>query len=373
MNDFEALVLLNMIPGIGPLRLKKLVGLFGPAARIFRRTLHELSSCGILTPLMARAVKTAPEKHNVDAEIQEACREDIKILTLFDGEYPALLKEIHDPPFVLYVKGGFIPADENSVGMVGSRGASYYGLTSAAHFAAALCRAGVTVVSGLARGIDTASHRAALETGGRTIAVLGSGLLCIYPPENEGLFHEIARQGAVVSQFPLRAAPLAQNFPMRNRIISGLSRGVVVVEASLKSGALITARCALEQGREVFAIPGKVSSGTSAGANDLIKQGARLVTAPEEILEDLKENFTFKNAPAEPAAPKAKEGLSAYLSLQERSVVEKLSDEPKYIDEICAETGFCVSEIMALLMRLEVKGAVRQLPGKNFVIRTNCS
>lgn len=261
-----------------------------------------------------------------------------------------------------------IPSDINAVGIVGSRGASYYGLSCAQSFSLKLSQWGITIVSGMARGIDTASHRAALDAGGRTIAVLGSGLNNIYPPENEGLFAEIAKNGAVISQFALNTPPLAKNFPIRNRIISGLVKGVLVVEASQKSGALITARFALEQGREIFAIPGKVSSETSTGANDLIKQGAKMVTEPQEILEELRHNLCLsKEADSHQEANKEKPQSSIRLNQKESLVVNILSDEPKYIDSICEETGLSISDIMSILVQLELKGAVKQLPGKTFI------
>jgi len=251
MNNLEALILLNMVQGLGSVRLKKLLEGFKEPRLVFGAQAHALSATGVITPPLARSVLEAPKRWNAGQEIQEAEKKGIRILTLLDEEYPPILKEIYDPPYVLYVKGDYLAADVNAVGVVGSRGASFYGLSCAERFASRLSLFGLTIVSGMARGVDTASHWAALKTSGRTIAVLGSGLNHIYPPENEGLFKEIAQRGAVVSQFPLNTKPLACNFPIRNRIISGLSRGVLVVEASQRSGALITARYALEQSREV--------------------------------------------------------------------------------------------------------------------------
>jgi len=360
MNTLEALVLLNMVEGIGSVRLKKLMEFFKEAPRVFEASAHELTSSGILNSAMAKRVLDAPRRYSAKQEIQNAAKQGVRILTLFDEGYPNILKEIYDPPFVLYTKGEFIAADANAVGVVGSRGASPYGLSCAEIFSSKLSRYGLTVVSGLARGIDTVSHRAALNSNGRTIAVLGSGFNNIYPPENEGLFNEIAQKGVVVSQFSLNTAPLACNFPIRNRIISGLSRGVLVVEASFKSGALITARFALEQGREVFAIPGKVTSDTSCGTNELIKQGAKMVTKPEEILEDLQFNFTFIN---DQPGQKPEGSLNA----KELSVAELLSDEPQYIDSISEQSGLSASDIMSILAQLELKGFAKQLPGKNFI------
>ncbi|OIO35098.1 MAG: DNA protecting protein DprA [Candidatus Omnitrophica bacterium CG1_02_44_16] len=360
MNTLEALVLLNMVEGIGSVRIKKLMAFFKEAPCIFKISAHELAATGILNSVMARKVEDAPRRYSAQQEIKDAAKQGVRIITLFDEGYPKILKEIYDPPFVLYAKGEFIGADANAVGVVGSRGASAYGMSCADIFSSKLSRYGLTIVSGLARGIDTASHRAALNANGRTIAVLGSGLNNIYPPENEGLFAEIAEKGVVVSQFALNTAPLACNFPIRNRIISGLSRGVLVVEASFKSGALITARFALEQGREVFAIPGKVTSETSSGANELIKQGAKMVTRPEEILEDLQFNFTFIH---DEPVDKHQAGLNA----KELSIAGLLTDEPKGIDFISEQAGLGVADIMSILVQLELKGFVKQLPGKNFI------
>lgn len=368
MTDFKALVLLNMVDGIGSVRCKRLLDAFGHASGIFKAGLNDILATGVLTQRMAQCLYEAPRKINVDAEIDEAARLGIRITTLLDKEYPRLLREIYDPPFVLYVKGNVIASDENAVALVGSRGASFYGLSSAAQFSASLSRFGLTIVSGMARGIDTVAHRACLDEGGRTIAVLGSGLKRIYPPENEQLFHDIASQGAVMSQFPLHMPPLACNFPVRNRIISGLSKGVLVVEASKKSGALITARYALEQNRQVYALPGKVSSLTSVGANALIKQGACMVTAPEEILEDLRYNLTTSLS-EDDARSQASDDRVKFQGLDEIGmlVLQSLNDEPQHIDMICLKAHLDVGYCLSILTSLELKGLIKQLAGKMFV------
>ncbi|HQP92162.1 MAG TPA: DNA-processing protein DprA, partial [Candidatus Omnitrophota bacterium] len=287
-SEFEALLILNAVDIFGSIRIKKILKFFGSAKAALEAGPAELNSCGVFTPVMMQRFEAAKKNFIPAREIEEAKRLGVKIISLSDKEYPELLKEIYDPPVVLYVKGSFESCDINSIGVVGSRGASYYGLSCAKEFSSVLSRCGITIVSGMARGVDTSAHRAALDEIGRTVAVLGSGLKEIYPPENERLFYEIAEKGAVVSEFPLSTRPLAQNFPVRNRIISGLSRGILVVEANQKSGALITARFASEQSREVYAIPGKVSSQTSLGTNELIKSGAKMVTDPKEILSDLR-------------------------------------------------------------------------------------
>jgi len=366
LTDFEALVLLNMVDCLGSIRVKRLLEYFKKPSAIFEAEDMKLRAAGSLTPLMSRRILEAPRRFQVAQEIKEAQEKRIRIITFLDTEYPKFLREIYDPPIVLYVLGEILSSDENAIGIVGSRGASYYGLSCAKTFSTYLARSGLSIVSGLARGIDTASHRACLDAGGRTLAVVGSGLNNIYPPENKDLFSQIAGQGAVVSQFPLNTAPLARNFPIRNRIISGLSLGVLVVEANEKSGALITARYALEQDREVFAIPGKVSEATSSGTNSLIKQGAKMVTEPQEILEELRCNFSVSCAPVGEASDQKSGGLDP----EEAKVFKKLSDEPLALDELIFETGLNSSSLLLILTQLELKKFVTQLPGKNFV-KTN--
>lgn len=363
LTDFEALVLLNMIDCLGSIRVKRLLEYFKKPSAIFEAEDAQLRAAGSLTPLMSRRILEAPRRFQTAQEIEEAQEKGIKIVTFLDAQYPKFLREIYDPPIVLYVLGEILSSDENAIGVVGSRGASYYGLSCAKTFSTYLAHCGLTIVSGLARGIDTASHRACLDAGGRTLAVVGSGLNNIYPPENKDLFHQIVEQGAVISQFPLNTAPLARNFPIRNRIISGLSLGVLVVEANEKSGALITARYALEQDREVFAIPGKVSEATSSGTNSLIKQGAKMVTAPQEILVELRCNFLVSGAPVSETPIQRFENLNS----EEEKVFKKLSDEPLALDTLILETGLNSSSLLLILTQLELKKIVTQLPGKNFV------
>ncbi len=362
-SELEALVTLNAVDGFGSIRSKKLLKFFGSAVGVFSADRIQLSSCGVFTPVLMQRFLEIKKRFNAKKEIELAKKNNIKILTIHDSAYPELLKEIYDPPLVLYVKGNFEPCDCNAIGVVGSRGASFYGLSCAKEFSHYLSKAGITIVSGMARGIDTSAHRAALDAGGRTIACLGSGLLNIYPPENEMLFEEISENGAVISEFPLDTEPLAQNFPVRNRVISGLSRGVLVVEANQKSGALITARFALEQSREVFAIPGKLSSDTSRGTNDLIKQGAKMVTRPEEILEDLRFNFE----PANLIEKELSGGAGYALASEELKVVNILDDEPKCVDDISVLTGIKAQDLLVILTHLELKNIVKRLTGQTFV------
>lgn len=366
-KELRALLILNSVDAFGSIRTRKLLAFFGSAERVLAAHDPELASCGTITPVMSQRLKEAKKRFNPEEELREAAQNGIRVMTVFDRDYPRLLKEIYDPPIILYVKGSLEPCDRNAIGIVGSRGASFYGLSCAKEFSHTLNKAGLTIVSGMARGIDTAAHRAALDAGGRTIAVLGSGLLEVYPPENNGLFEEIAQKGAVISEFPLRTEPRPQNFPIRNRVISGLSVGLLVVEASQKSGALISARFASEQGRQVFAIPGKVSSETSCGTNELIKDGARLVTTPREILEDLRFNFTLCEPAAVSVVGASQPNAFSDLEPQEAAVAGFLSDEPMGLEDIAQATGLGASQLLAILTSLELKRAVRRLSGSLFV------
>lgn len=297
----------------------------------------------------------------------------IRKITISDSEYPKNLKNIYDPPLLLYVNGELLPQDETAVALVGSRRASHYGLETCERLAYELAIRGVTIVSGMARGIDSAAHRGALKARGRTIAVLGSGHNDIYPPENEKLYEEITKSGAVVSEFENDAPPLPRNFPKRNRIISGLSLGVVVVEAAKNSGALITANLAAEQGRDVFAIPGKISSQTSSGTNELIKDGARLVQSAEDILEELSiheiKPISGENKEKMDEGIKKKTKAYIYNSLtdDERKIYKILSDEPVYIDEVLDKAGLDPQMASKVLLNLELKSLIKELPGKLFV------
>ena len=297
----------------------------------------------------------------------------IRKITINDAGYPKNLKNIYDPPKALYVNGSFSAQDAMAVAIVGSRRATLYGLQMSEKFGYELASRGITVVSGMARGIDSAAHRGALKAKGRTIAVMGSGHGHIYPPENAKLYEEIAAAGAVVTEFEDAEEPLAYHFPMRNRIISGLSLGVLVVEAAKDSGALITADLAAEQGREVFALPGKISSATSSGANRLIKDGALLVETVDDILEELK---IIEMKPLSGAAKDKKDGeiarkTKAYvcnsLTEDERAVYGTLSDEPLYIDDIVNKANVGLRKAADVLLKLQLKHLVTEMPGKQFV------
>jgi DNA processing protein len=297
--------------------------------------------------------------------MEQAEKAGIRFVTPNDDTYPELLKRIDDPPQLLYVRGDLQPEDALAIAIVGGRTASYYGTAQAARFARDFATRRVTVVSGLARGIDTAAHRAALEGGGRTLAVVGSGLLNVYPPENDKFAIEVAAHGAVISEFPLDTPGRARNFPQRNRLISGLSLGVLVVEATMRSGSLITARFAGEQGREVFALPGKVDSDLSEGPHHLIRDGARLVSEPAHVYEEL---AMLKLLPEEATPVKAKsagpQGLTATEGALWRVLLPSDGLTP---DELSQRTSMPVSQVAAGLLTLEMKRLAKQLPGKRFV------
>jgi len=297
----------------------------------------------------------------------------VRTISIDDQEYPKILKNIHKPPRELYINGSFKEEDSNAIAIVGSRRATAYGLEMAERIAFDTASRGVTVVSGMARGIDSAAHRGAIKAKGRTIAVMGSGHGHIYPTENKKLYDEIAELGAVITEFENDVAPLPRNFPIRNRIISGLSLGLVVVEAARNSGALITAGYALEQNREVFAVPGKISSATSAGTHDLIKDGARLIQSVDDIFEELQlhEVRPVVGKDKDLVNSKISKMTKAYiynsLNDDERKVYKILDDEPLYIDDVVKKAKIPLCKISKVILSLEIKKLIKQLPGKQFV------
>lgn len=356
MTDTEALIVLNMIEGLGPVKIGRLMEAFGSPASALRASSSALKGVRGVGPEIAARIYSWDREIDLAAELEAAGRAGARIVTILDESYPPLLKEIYDPPPILYVRGDILPGDGCAVALVGSRRASRYGLDCAFKLGRDLAARSVTVVSGMARGIDTSSHRGALKAGGRTIAVLGSGINVIYPPENAALAGEIAASGAVVSEFPMNTIPERMNFPMRNRTISGMSMGVVVVEAARKSGALITADFAAEQGRTVFAVPGRIDAFSSMGTLDLIKDGAKVVAGVDDILEE------FGAVSAAPAA----EERAPRLSEKEERVYTLVGTEAVAIDSIIASSGLSPGEVSAALLSLELKKLVRQLPGKKF-------
>ncbi len=360
MDDRDRFIVLNQIKDVGSLRAKRLLEAFGGIGGVFAAPAEHLQQVdGIGRVLAGRIVSACRDPKLPAEELRLAAQHGCEILTWRDAAYPAPLKTIPDAPMVLYMKGRWIEADATAVAIVGSRRASLAGQQWAERLAYDLALRGVTIVSGLARGIDSAAHRGSLKAGGRTLAVIGNGLSQVYPPEHAELAAQIVAHGALLSEYPMLMDPLAQNFPRRNRIISGLSLGVVVVEAAHRSGALITADCALEQGREVFAVPGRVDAATSQGTNQLLKQGARLVTSIEDVLEELRlEPVAVKVPASEPTAVEGDEGR----------VFDCLgTDTPTDLEALIRQSGLPAAACVTTLSRLELKRLVRQLPGKRFV------
>lgn len=368
MTEKEFLMVLNCIPDIGFVRFNNLIKHFGAVEKIFSATKAELEKVDQIGPKVSSAIISCDKDKTLKCEMKLIERCSVKVISYLDKDYPVNLKDIYDPPIILYVKGELTAEDKYSIGIVGSRHASRYGLQTAERLGCELAAMGLTVVSGLARGIDAAGHKGALKAKGRTIAVLGSGLANIYPEEHIKLADEIAKAGAVVSEFPMATEPYKDNFPRRNRIISGLSLGVIVVEAAKNSGALITTDFALEQGRELFAVPGQAQAATAAGTNMLIRQGAKLVESADDVIEELGDVIKGHMKAAAPGGrdEKISKALGG-LNEAEVKIFETLSDAPVSIDEIVDDTGLPVTEAMSCLTRLELKGIVAQLPGKSYV------
>jgi DNA processing protein len=352
---------LNLVPGIGPARAHRLAEAFGSPERVFEVPVTTLVERGNLNVNVAQALKSLDWPGCVEAELRRCALVRCRIITLESEEYPARLREIHLPPPVLYVRGTLVGADEKSLSIVGCRRPSDYGKTAARDFGRALAESGITVVSGLARGIDAAAHLGALEvSGGRTLAVLAHGLDRVYPEEHRDLHDRIVASGAVISEFALGVSALKENFPRRNRLISGLTPGVFVVEAGETSGALITARWAAEQGREVFALPGKYDAPTSRGTHALIQDGAKLVTTVRDILEELNWSPREEKIAATDPAPA---GLLPVLTPEQQKIHEALLSGVRHVDELAVECGRPVSQLLSELLRLELQGWVSPNPG----------
>jgi DNA processing protein len=366
-SNRERLILLNLVSEVGSTRLRRLLDAFGDLERVFAASLQELQQVEGITPLIAQRIRAGcRDEQRLARELTLAQRHGVTIVTLEEADYPKPLRTIADPPLALYVRGVFASRDQVAVSIVGARRASIYGAQCAERLGCDLALRGVTVVSGLARGIDGAAHRGALRASGRTLAVLGSGLARIYPPEHEPLAEQVAQHGALISEYPMEMAPLPHNFPRRNRLISGLSLGGVVGEAAQRSGALITVDCALEQGREVFAVPGPMTSVTSQGTHQLLKQGARLVTSVDDILEELR--LTLQPIQERPSTGTV--DVEVRLPETEQRVFVCMSEsQPSHIDAIAAQSGLSMPEVSSALVQLELKRRVQQLPGKQFVRR----
>lgn len=363
-NSEELVLLLNLtrVSGVGSSRLRALIARFNTPSEIIAENAAGLCSIDGIDRGIAEEIRQAKDNDFGQRQLEAMFKSHYRLVTFWNNEYPTILKRIYDPPINLFVWGQFLPKDAFSLAVVGTRTPTAYGKQVAAKIVGGLTKAGATIVSGLARGIDTLAHAETVKCSGRTIAVLGSGVDVIYPAENAKLASHIVENGAVISEYPLGTKPDAINFPRRNRIISGLSLGTVVIEARKTSGALITANFALEQNREVFAVPGSIFSPQSEGPLDLVKQGAKLVCDVEDILEELPpqgELFTSQDFTA--TMPKD-------VSPEQKKILDKLRDTPAHIDTLARDLETSPAQLLSLLLQLEFQGYVKQLPGKMFVI-----
>ena len=360
VNNRKVLIWLNSI-GVSNVTVNKLLRYFENISDIWKVSTDEILSLkGIRSSVKDKIISKRKESvlENILIKIK---KNDINVMTVFDEDYPNRLRYIYNNPTVLYYKGSFSEVDKLSLGIVGSRKATSYGKWASGKFSNELSELGITIISGMAKGIDTEAHKGALKGSGRTIAVLGSGLDNIYPKNNKKLYDRICECGAVVSEFPLGTEPYASNFPQRNRIISGLSLGILVIEATEKSGSLITVEHAIEQGKEVFAIPGNINSIFSRGTNYLIKDGAKIVMDMEDILEEVDE---FKNISIE----SDKKFDYSELSSMEMKIIECIRKEPTHCDNIVYMTGLDISTVSSTLTILELKGIVKELPGRVYIL-----
>jgi len=360
-KELSALLQLLTVPGIGPVRVRALVGHFRSVEAVLSAPIHSLCQVEGIERTLAENIHQAKNAAIAQRQMELAEKYGCRMVTFWDAEFPEILKKIYDPPALLFVKGEIRAEDEAAIAVVGTRAPTEYGKLTTERFTAALCARGLTIVSGLARGIDTVAHQTALKSGGRTIAVLGSGLDNIYPPENRRLAQEIAPHGAVISEYFFGTKPDAVNFPRRNRLISGLTFGTLVIEAGEASGALITAQAALEQGREVFAVPGSIFSPKSHGPHRLIQDGAKLIMSVDDILAELPRQLDmFAASPPEPASAVA-------LTETEQKLMAQLSHEAIHIDQLARQTQLPTAQLLAILLDLEFKNIVKQLPGKFFI------
>lgn len=362
MFNIRDLLRLSSVPRIGPHKIRALVSYFGDPTEVLAATQRALMKVKGIDKKLASNIANHQGEAFAKEQLKRLNAVNGKIVTIWDKDYPDLLKKIYDPPALLYVLGAFSPADRHAVAIVGTRHATQYGKQTAEVLSRDLGRLGVTVTSGLARGIDTVAHHATLQAGGRTVAVIGSGLDVPYPPENRKLLERIADQGVVVSEVPMGGKPDAQNFPRRNRIISGLSLGTVVIESGEDGGAMITATIALDQNREVFAVPGNISEKRSAGPNKLIRDGkAKLITNVDDIVVELRHHLRGLIQQERKSEPEIE------LTLFERKLLDVLGFDPLQIDTVAEAAGLSTSDALVNLLSLEFKGLVKQLPGKQFL------
>ena len=357
-DELKYWVAFSGIPGVGRVRIAQLKDHFGSLQDAWNAPDGKLKQAG-LDSRSADALVTLRPRISVDDEMERLERHGVDALICEGPAYPSRLKEIYDYPPVLYVRGKLPADDEPCLAIVGTRRPTVYGRQVTEEIVADLARSSITIISGLARGIDSVAHRTALDAGGKTVAVFGSGLDIVYPGENAKLAQAIAEHGALVSEYPLGVKPKAENFPLRNRIMSGLSLGVLVVEAGERSGALITAQQAMEQNREVFAVPGSILSPVSQGTNRLIQEGAKLVRNHTDILEELNLTIVVQQAEIKEFSP---------ANEVESAILKQLGPEPNHIDEICRRSGLTMSEVSSTLAMLELKGIARQVGSMNYVL-----
>ncbi len=378
VTETEACIALNMIPGVGPARMRALLEIFHTPQRVLAAGKAALAAVTGVGPETAAAIAGWESSMDLGAELKRVADFGARVITRDAAEYPAPLRTVENAPFVLYVWGDLRAEDARAIGIVGSRNVTHYGMDTAKRLSYQFALAGYTVVSGLARGIDTAAHMGALAAKGRTVAVIGSGLAKLYPPENLGLAEKIAQSGAVVSEYPMERPADRQTFPYRNRIVAGWGRGLVVAEAGLNSGALITAHQAIEQGRPVYAVPGQIDRPTSAGSNRLIRQGAQLITGADDVLEDLQTLFPAPKREVKAVAPElplsgenvpAVPVVGAKLSHDETLIATALEAGDLSLDELVAATRLPPYKVSGTLTLLEMKRVVRALPGQRYARR----
>jgi DNA processing protein len=371
MTETEACIALNLVPSLGPVRLRKLLERFSSPEGVLRAKAAEINRVDGIGEDLAESISKWEERVDLTGELEKIRQFGAGVITRSSPEYPPALRELHNPPIVLYVWGRVMEEDRQAISVVGSRKTSHYGLECAKKLSYQLAYSGLTVVSGLARGIDTAAHQGALAAKGRTVAVIGSGLMELYPPENAGLAERIAESGAVVSEYPMTFPPSPQSFPYRNRIVAGWGRGLLVVEAGLKSGALITAEQAIENGRLVYAVPGPIDRPTSFGTNRLIQQGAKLVSSAGDIFDDLHSLFPepkgMRKIESETVDQKEDPASPLTFSPDETAILEVLGRDTLAMEEIAEKSGLPLPKVSSSLLLLEIKRLVRQLPGRQFV------
>jgi len=358
MDEKRYWIGINLVKGIGAVRLRALLEFFGDAKSAWEGTPADLRAAGLSKTLIERFLKARSDV-DLDALWAEIAKKNIRVITWNDAEYPARLREITQPPPIMYLRGDFLEEDAWAVAIVGTRRVTSYGRQVTEEIASFLAQNGITVVSGLARGVDGIAHQAALNAGGRSFAVLGSGVDRIYPPEHRNLAEAIIGSGAILSDYPPETPPEASNFPPRNRIISGLSMATIVIEAAETSGALITASFAVEQGRDVFAVPGNIFAPQSKGPNRLIQQGAHPLLNPRDILEVLDLTRVTEQRAARELIP---------ADATEAQLLKTLTYEPQHVDDIRAQTGLAVEKVSSTLVMMELKGMVRHVGGMNYVV-----